>query len=56
MSELPLLVNIAVALAYALAGGLVARRLGLPAIVGYLAAGAARWPSRWRARSCSCAA
>ncbi len=44
MSELPLLVNIAVALAYALAGGLLARRLGLPAIVGYLAAGAALGP------------
>ncbi len=44
MSELPLLVNIAVALAYALAGGLVARRFGLPTIVGYLVAGVALGP------------
>lgn len=42
--ELPLLVNIAVALAYALAGGLVARRLGLPTIVGYMLAGVALGP------------
>jgi CPA2 family monovalent cation:H+ antiporter-2 len=42
--ELPLLVNITVALAYALAGGLVARRLGLPTIVGYLVAGVALGP------------
>jgi CPA2 family monovalent cation:H+ antiporter-2 len=39
MHELPLIVTIAVALAYALAGGLLARRLGLPTIVGYLVAG-----------------
>jgi CPA2 family monovalent cation:H+ antiporter-2 len=44
MAELPLLVNIAAALAYALAGGLVARRLGLPTIVGYLVAGVALGP------------
>lgn len=44
MPELPLLVNIAVALAYALVGGLVARRLGLPTIVGYLLAGVALGP------------
>ena len=44
MSELPLLVNIAVALGYALVGGLVARRLGLPTIVGYLVAGLALGP------------
>ena len=44
MTELPLLVNLAVALAYALAGGLVARRLGLPTIVGYLVAGVALSP------------
>jgi CPA2 family monovalent cation:H+ antiporter-2 len=44
MHELPLLVNIAVALAYALAGGLVARRLGLPTIVGYMLAGVALGP------------
>ena len=44
MSELPLLVNLSVALAYALIGGLVARRLGLPTIVGYLVAGVALGP------------
>ena len=44
MTEVPLLVNLAVALAYALAGGLVARRLGLPTIVGYLVAGVALGP------------
>ncbi len=41
---LPLLVNIAAALVAAFAGGLVARRLGLPTIVGYLAAGVAIGP------------
>ncbi len=40
----PLLVSITVALAYALAGGLIARRLGLPTIVGYLLAGVALGP------------
>ncbi|MEO8070705.1 MAG: cation:proton antiporter [Acidobacteriota bacterium] len=44
MAELPLLVNIAVALSYALVGGLVARRVGLPTIVGYLLAGVALGP------------
>lgn len=44
MTEAPLLVNLAVALAYALVGGLVARRLGLPTIVGYLVAGVALSP------------
>lgn len=44
MHELPLLLNIAVALAYALAGGVVAARLRLPTIVGYLIAGAALGP------------
>lgn len=44
MHDLPLLLNIAVALAYALAGGVVAARLGLPTIVGYLIAGAALGP------------
>ena len=44
MHELPLLVNIALALGYALAGGLLARRLGLPTIVGYLVAGVALGP------------
>ena len=44
MHELPLLVNIAAALGYALVGGLLARRLGLPTIVGYLLAGVALGP------------
>jgi CPA2 family monovalent cation:H+ antiporter-2 len=44
MHQIPLLINIAVALGYALAGGLVARRLGLPTIVGYLIAGVALGP------------
>jgi monovalent cation:H+ antiporter-2, CPA2 family len=42
--DVPLLVNVAIALAYALAGGLVARAIGLPTIVGYLAAGVAIGP------------
>ena len=42
--ELPLLVNITVALGYALVGGLLARRVGLPTIVGYLVAGVALGP------------
>lgn len=44
MPHLPLLVNLTVALALSLAGGLAARRLGLPAIVGYLLAGVAISP------------
>jgi monovalent cation:H+ antiporter-2, CPA2 family len=44
VSELPLLVTIAVAVAYALVGGLLARRMGLPTIVGYLIAGVALGP------------
>ena len=40
----PLLVHITVALGYALAGGLIARRIGLPTIVGYLLAGVALGP------------
>ncbi|MEO7189620.1 MAG: cation:proton antiporter [Vicinamibacterales bacterium] len=44
MSELPLLVTITLALAYALLGGLIARRIGLPPIVGYLVAGVALGP------------
>src|SRR3972149_320454 len=39
MHELTLLVDIVVALAVAFLGGLVARRLGLPTIVGYLLGG-----------------
>lgn len=42
--ELPLLINIAAALIAAFIGGLLARRLGLPTIVGYLAAGVAIGP------------
>jgi CPA2 family monovalent cation:H+ antiporter-2 len=41
---LPLLTTVAVALAYALVGGVVARRLRLPTIVGYLVAGMALGP------------
>jgi CPA2 family monovalent cation:H+ antiporter-2 len=44
VTELPLLVNIALALGYALLGGLLARRIGLPTIVGYLLAGVALGP------------
>ncbi|HET9496691.1 MAG TPA: cation:proton antiporter [Chloroflexia bacterium] len=44
MHTLDLLINIAVALVTAFIGGLVARRLGLPAIVGYLLAGMAIGP------------
>ena len=39
MHEVTLLVNIAVALVVAFFGGLLARRVGLPTIVGYLLAG-----------------
>lgn len=39
MPEVTLLVDIAVALAVAFIGGLLARRIGLPTIVGYLLAG-----------------
>jgi CPA2 family monovalent cation:H+ antiporter-2 len=42
--NLPLLTTVAVALAYALVGGVIARRLGLPTIVGYLLAGVALGP------------
>jgi CPA2 family monovalent cation:H+ antiporter-2 len=42
--ELPLLVNIAVALGAALVGGVFARLVGVPAIVGYLLAGVAIGP------------
>ena len=44
MHEVTLLVNIAVALVVAFFGGLLARRLGLPTIVGYLLAGIAIGP------------
>jgi CPA2 family monovalent cation:H+ antiporter-2 len=42
--HLPLIVNIGVALTLSLAGGLLARRLGLPTLVGYLLAGVAISP------------
>jgi len=44
MADLHILVNSTIALLYALVGGLVARRLGLPTIVGYLVAGVALGP------------
>lgn len=44
MHEIPLLTNIAVALTVAFLGGLVARRIGLPTIVGYMLAGVAIGP------------
>ncbi|HEU5346995.1 MAG TPA: cation:proton antiporter [Ktedonobacterales bacterium] len=39
MQDIALVIDIAVALAAALLGGLLARRVGLPTLVGYLAAG-----------------
>ena len=45
MHELPLLVNIAVGLGTALVGGLLARKVGLPTLVGYLLAGVAIGPA-----------
>lgn len=42
--ELPLLINIAAALVAAFIGGLIARRIGLPPIVGYLLGGVAIGP------------
>jgi len=44
MHEVTLLINIAVALVVAFLGGLIARRIGLPTIVGYLLAGIAIGP------------
>jgi CPA2 family monovalent cation:H+ antiporter-2 len=44
MHEITLLINIVVALVVAFIGGVVARRLGLPTIVGYLLAGIAIGP------------
>ena len=44
MHEVTLLVNIAVALVVAFIGGLIARRIGLPTIVGYMLAGIAIGP------------
>lgn len=42
--ELPLLINIAVSLVAAFLGGVIARRIGLPTIVGYMLAGIAIGP------------
>lgn len=39
MHDVPLLINITIALVVAFFGGVIARRLGLPTIVGYLLAG-----------------
>ena len=39
MHELPLLINISIALIVAFLGGTIARKIGLPTIVGYLLAG-----------------
>src|SRR5512134_1551854 len=44
MHEVTLLINIAVALVVAFMGGVIARRIGLPTIVGYLLAGIAIGP------------
>ncbi|MCC6346267.1 MAG: cation:proton antiporter [Nitrospirales bacterium] len=44
MHELPLLINIAVALVAAFIGGLIARHVGLPTIIGYMLAGIAIGP------------
>jgi CPA2 family monovalent cation:H+ antiporter-2 len=44
MHEVTLLINIAVALVVAFIGGVIARRIGLPTIVGYLLAGIAIGP------------
>jgi CPA2 family monovalent cation:H+ antiporter-2 len=44
MHELPLLINIAVALVVAFFGGMIARRIGLPTLVGYMLAGIAIGP------------
>ena len=39
MHELPILINITLALVVAFIGGVLARKIGLPTIVGYLLAG-----------------
>ncbi len=44
MHHVPLLVNVALALAYALLGGIIAHRLRLPPLVGYMLAGVALGP------------
>jgi len=44
MHEVTLLINIAIALVVAFFGGLIARRIGLPTIIGYMLAGIAIGP------------
>jgi len=44
MHSLPLLINISIALGVAFVGGILARRIGLPTIAGYLLAGIAIGP------------
>ncbi|HYP20159.1 MAG TPA: cation:proton antiporter, partial [Chloroflexia bacterium] len=44
MHDFPILLNITIALVVAFVGGLLARRLGLPTLVGYLLAGVAIGP------------
>lgn len=44
MHDIPLLINLTIALLVAFIGGLLARRIGLPTIVGYLLAGIAIGP------------
>ncbi len=44
MHDMPLLINITLALIVAFVGGVIARRIGLPTIVGYLLAGIAIGP------------
>jgi predicted Kef-type K+ transport protein len=44
MHEIPILINIGVALAAALVGGLLARQARVPPLVGYLVAGMAIGP------------
>src|SRR5918911_4025969 len=44
MHEVTLLINIAVALVVAFFGGMIARRIGLPTLVGYMLAGIAIGP------------
>jgi monovalent cation:H+ antiporter-2, CPA2 family len=44
MHEVPILINITLALGLAFIGGLIARRIGLPTIVGYLLTGIAIGP------------
>jgi len=44
MHAVPLLINITLAMIVAFFGGVIARRIGLPTIVGYLLAGIAIGP------------